>query len=186
MRPTCVRPPTPILADLVIGPPEFDVTLHGVPVLTERERQHMRDVRNVFAGFFLAAVVAAGVLAAAFVLAARPTARARLWRRLGTSARVVAVVTVAGGVLGLAFFDAAFELFHELFFPPGSFLFDPRTDRLVQLFPEAFWVETTIGVGVVIVVVSLGLAWLAGRRATAIEAGSAVRPGALPATAASR
>ena len=51
-------------------------------------------------------------------------------------------------------------MFHELFFPAGSFLFDPGTDRLVQLFPETFWVETTIAVGAVIIGLSLLLGWL--------------------------
>lgn len=159
-----------ILADLVLGPPEFDVTVDGVPVLNERERQHMRDVRNVFAAFYLVAIAGAGVLAAAFVLARTPPARLRLWRRLGVAARVIAIGTVALGLTGVLFFDTAFELFHQVFFPPGSYLFDPGADRLVQLFPEAFWVETTIGVGIVIVALSVALAWWSGRRTSAIEA----------------
>ncbi len=163
-----------ILADLVIGPPDFDVTLDGAPVLEERERAHMRDVRGVFAGFYALAVIAAAGLAGAFLLSRAAGARARLWRRLGMSGRAIAIATVVVGVLGVAFFDAAFELFHELFFPPGSFLFDPRTDRLVQLFPESFWVETTVAVGIVIIVLGIGLAWLGGRRATAIEARTAI------------
>jgi Protein of unknown function (DUF1461) len=48
-----------VLADLVIGPPDFDVTVDGVPVLDERERSHMRDVRTVFAGFFAVAAILA-------------------------------------------------------------------------------------------------------------------------------
>ena len=48
-----------ILADLVFGPPDFDVEVDGAPVLDERERSHMRDVRGVFAGFAVLAVVAA-------------------------------------------------------------------------------------------------------------------------------
>ena len=67
---------------------------------------------------------------------------------------MIAIGTVALGIVGLTSFDTAFEVFHELFFPAGSFLFDPSTDRLVQLFPETFWVETTIAVGVVIIVLS--------------------------------
>ena len=114
-----------ILADLVIGPPDFDVAVDGVPVLTERERGHMRDVRGVFAGFYLLAIVGAVVLVGAFLLARGPAARARLWRRLGLAGRVIAVATVALGIVGVLFFDTAFEVFHELFFPAGSFLFDP-------------------------------------------------------------
>ncbi|HEY4190845.1 MAG TPA: DUF1461 domain-containing protein [Candidatus Limnocylindrales bacterium] len=159
-----------ILHDLVVGPPAFDVPLNGTPVLNEREQQHMRDVRGVFAAFYGLALVGAIVLVAAFLLARGRVARARLWRRLGLAGRVIAVGTVALGIVGVMFFDASFEAFHELFFPAGSFLFDPLTDHLVQLFPETFWVETTIAVGVVIIGQSLLLAWLAPKRAAALEA----------------
>jgi integral membrane protein (TIGR01906 family) len=165
-----------ILADLVVGPPDFDVALDGVPVLNEREQQHMRDVRGVFAAFYALAVVGAIVLVAAFLLARGRAARPRLWRRLGLAGKVIAVGTVAVGIAGVMFFDAAFEAFHELFFPAGSFLFDPRTDRLVQLFPETFWVETTVAVGIVIIALSVLLAWIAPRRARALEA-QAAEPG---------
>jgi integral membrane protein (TIGR01906 family) len=158
-----------ILGDLVIGPPDFAVALNGAPVLNERERQHMRDVRSVFAGFFLAALVGAGVLALAFALSMGVRGRARLWRRLARTGRVIAIVTIVGGLLGMVFFDAAFEIFHRLFFPAGTYLFDPRTDRLVQLFPEQFWVETTIGVGVLVIVLGLVLSRVAGRRASRLE-----------------
>lgn len=156
-----------ILADLVIGPPDFDVELDGQPVLVEREREHMRDVRSVFATFALTAFGGGVLLLAAFLASGWFGVRSRVgfWRRLAASGKAVAVVTVAGGLAGVVFFDVAFELFHRLFFPPGTYLFDPRTDRLVQLFPEQFWVETTIGVGIVVIVLSIVLAVLAGRRA---------------------
>jgi integral membrane protein (TIGR01906 family) len=169
-----------ILADLVIGPPAFDVEIAGVPVLTEAERDHMRDVRRVFAGFYLVAAVGALVLVLAFAVS-RGRGRAALWRRISRAGAVVAGVTVVGGLAGLVFFDQAFLLFHEVFFPQGNFLFDPRTDHLVQLFPEPFWVETSTGVGVVIVVLGVVMAWLGGRRASAIEAREAGTPGTLSA-----
>ena len=82
-----------ILADLVIGPPDFHVALDGVPVLDEREAQHMRDVRGVFAAFYGLAIVGAIVLVAAFLLARGRAARARFWRRLAPGRRVTAVGT---------------------------------------------------------------------------------------------
>ena len=57
------------------------------------------------------------------------------------------VGTVVLGVVGLVAFDQLFSVFHEIFFPAGSYLFDPTTDRLVQLFPFAFWDETALVVG---------------------------------------
>ncbi len=160
-----------ILADLIIGPPAFDVELNGQPVLVEREREHMRDVRRVFASFYMAALVAGGVLVvfAGVARALGVRSRAGFWRRLSTSGKAVAVVTIVGGLAAMIFFDIAFEIFHRLFFPAGTYLFDPRTDRLVQLFPQQFWVETTFGVGIVVVVLSLAMAVLAGRRAARLD-----------------
>jgi integral membrane protein (TIGR01906 family) len=158
----------PILADLVVGPPDFDVTLDGAAVLNDNERAHMRDVRGVFFGFFAVALVAAVVLALMFLTARGSEARGRFWRRLqGTGVAIVAV-TVVGGALGLLFFDSAFILFHEIFFPGGNYLFDPGTDRLVQLFPQQFWVESAIGVGVVVLILALAMSWFARGRARAL------------------
>jgi integral membrane protein (TIGR01906 family) len=171
-----------ILGNLVLGPPRFDVEVGGQPVLDEQERGHMRDVRSVFGAFYLAASIGALVLIGAFVLTrgrSRTRARARLWRRLSTAGLVIAVATIAGGITGIVFFDQAFLLFHELFFPQGNFQFDPRTQRLVQLFPETLWVDTTIGVGGVVVVLALALAWLGRRRAAGIQARDTSAPSAL-------
>jgi integral membrane protein (TIGR01906 family) len=158
----------PILVDLVVGPPGFDVTLDGAAVLNEAERAHMRDVRGVFFGFFAVAVVAAVVLALMFLAARGPAARGRFWKRLRGAGIAIVAVTVIGGVLGLLFFDSAFILFHEIFFPGGNYLFDPGTDRLVQLFPQQFWVESTIGVGVVVIMLALAMSWVARGRLRAL------------------
>ncbi|MEO5964094.1 MAG: DUF1461 domain-containing protein [Candidatus Limnocylindrales bacterium] len=158
-----------ILADLIIGPPDFHVTLDGVPVLGDRERGHMVDVRTVFEKFYLVAIGAGFVLAGAFAFSTGRDARARLWRGLARSGGVIAVVTLVGGALGVLFFDAAFEVFHSLFFPAGSYDFDTGTERLVQIFPQQFWVEVTVGVGVVIVALSVLLALVGGRRAARLE-----------------
>ncbi|MCI0582268.1 MAG: DUF1461 domain-containing protein [Chloroflexi bacterium] len=159
-----------ILADLVVGPPDFDVELDGAPVLTATERSHMRDVRGVFSGFFLVAAVALAFLVAAFAYASRGgRSRRDVWRAVRRGALGLAVATIGAGVIALVAFDAAFEVFHRLFFADGTYLFDPATSRLVQLFPFAFWSETSIAVGGVIVALAAGCAWFAGRRLSAGE-----------------
>ena len=169
-----------ILHDLVIGPPEFAATVAGAPVLEERERAHMRDVRGVFAAFGLIAVAAAIGLVALSAGARRMGHPERAWSAIAAGMRWLIVAIVVAGVIAAVAFDAAFELFHRLFFPGGSYTFDPRTDRLVQLFPFDFWSDTTIAVGVVIVVVAAVIALVAGRRARAgaaeHAAPAAIRP----------
>jgi len=158
-----------ILADLVLGPPTFDVMVAGQPVLNERERGHMRDVRGVFIGFF---AVALGLAVVALAVAARRRGAdgPRTWRAVRGGALALIVVLVAGGVISFVAFDALFEVFHRLFFAGGSYTFDPATERLVQLFPFQFWQETAVVVGVVCVGFAIAAAWISGRRAGGMAA----------------
>jgi integral membrane protein (TIGR01906 family) len=167
-----------ILHDLVIGPPEFTAMVSRIVFLNEREQAHMRDVRGVFAGFYALAIVAAVGLAVLYAGARRMGHPERAWAAIAGGMRWLIVGVVIVGVIAAVAFDAIFELFHELFFPAGSFTFDPRTDHLVQLFPFDFWSETTIVLGVVIVVLAAFLAVVAGRRARA----AGIREPATPAT----
>lgn len=155
-----------ILADLIIGPPAFDVAIGGQPVLTEREQGHMRDVRSVFIGFFAVALVLA-VAALAIAARRRGPGRARTWRAVRGGAIGLIAALVVGGVVSVVAFDALFEVFHRLLFTGGSYTFDPATERLVQLFPFQFWQETAIVVGAVCIVLAAVLAFVAHGRAGA-------------------
>ena len=159
-----------IVADLVLGG-GFTVDVNGTPVLNERERGHMEDVRTVFRGLWILAAVSLIVLA----VAARRPDHARTWRAVRGGALGLTVGVVVVGVVGLVAFDQLFEFFHRIFFPAGSYLFDPRSDRLVQLFPFQFWEETAMVVGVAIIAVSLLVAVVAGRRATRSSAARTAR-----------
>lgn len=153
-----------ILGDLVFGPPAFDVEVAGTPVLNERERAHMRDVRGVFIGFFVAAVV--GLVGASLIAARRRgDGRRDAWRAARAGAIALVVALVIGGAISLVAFDALFEVFHRLFFAGGSYTFDPSSERLVQLFPFQFWQETAVAVGGVCIAVAVAVAAVASRRA---------------------
>jgi integral membrane protein (TIGR01906 family) len=154
-----------ILADLVFGG-DFGVEVNGQPVLIVRERTHMTDVQTVFRGLWVLAIVSVVVL----VAASRRADRGRTWRAVRRGAIGLSIGVVIAGVVGFFAFDQLFELFHEIFFPAGSYLFDPLTDRLVQLFPYTFWFETAMVVGVVIIGVSVVVAFVAGRRAALYQA----------------
>ena len=159
-----------ILADLVLGG-DFAVQVNGQPVLNDRERAHMADVRTVFRGLWVLAAAFLVVLA----IASRRADRPRVWRAVRGGAVGLMVGVIAVGIIGLFAFDRLFEAFHEIFFPAGSFLFDTATDRLVQHFPFQFWDETAMVVGAVIIAIALVVAFVAGRRA---ERQATIRPAA--------
>lgn len=150
-----------ILSDLVFGPPNFDVAVNGTPVLDSREQAHMRDVRSVLSGLGLVALIAV-LLLVVVGIAARGSRW--FWRAVALGGRVLVVGVIVVGVGFALFFDQAFELFHEIFFPPGTYMFDIRTEKLVQLFPDQFWSETSValcaailGLGILTAVVAARL-----------------------------
>lgn len=163
--PELERATSAVLRDLLIGG-DFEIDMGPAgPLLAEREIAHMRDVRGVFAWFGLLALVAAAGLVALHRGSRRLGHPERWWSSVAAGARWLLVAIVLGGIVTVVAFEAAFEVFHRLFFAGGSYTFDPRTDRLVQLFPFDFWLETTLAIGVVVVVLAIGVAVVAGRRA---------------------
>ncbi len=155
-----------LLADLVLWRGDFTTgtgdEFHVGPVLSDAEQAHMRDVRGVFSGFWLLAAAGLVVLAVTFRRARGTEARAAAWRAVSGGARALAIGIAVAGAFAVLAFDAAFEIFHRLFFSAGSYTFDPATDRLVQLFPMQFWSDIAVAVGVVVLVLSILTAWIAG------------------------
>jgi integral membrane protein (TIGR01906 family) len=143
----------------------------------------MRDVRGVFAEFYGLAILAGVVLVALVVRAYRAGRPAAAWHAVAAGMRWLIVGVVVAGVIATFFFDQAFEVFHELFFPSGSYTFDPLTDRLVQLFPFDFWSETTLVLGAAIIVVA-AVSWAVARRLArpAAAAAGAIASPSMPST----
>jgi integral membrane protein (TIGR01906 family) len=156
-----------LLGDLLLDGP-FTAALDGdAPLLDAAERSHMSDVAGLVR--LLVAVTIGGLVVAV-------AAGLRLRREPGRQGRIMVLAAGAIGatavVLALVFalaFDVAFTVFHELFFPPGTWQFAPGSN-LITLFPEPFWFEASLVAGATIVVAAavvsiVGFArWRAGAR----------------------
>jgi len=103
----------------------------------------MADVRAVFIAAQIAAVCAALVLIWLALRGWRRRALARLVRAGAVSA-LVAVAVV--GILAAVAFDAAFQLFHQVFFPQGNFLFAPDSN-LLAIYPESYFYGVSLRIG---------------------------------------
>jgi integral membrane protein (TIGR01906 family) len=109
-------------------------------------------VRTVSLDLGLVALVAAVLLLA---VGAASRGRRLFWQSVALGGRILAVGVVIVGIGFALFFDQAFQTFHEIFFPAGTYTFDPRTEKLVQLFPDQFWTETSVAISLAILVLAL-------------------------------
>jgi integral membrane protein (TIGR01906 family) len=113
----------------------FAAPLGDAPLLSAGERSHLADV-----GGLLRSVLVGGLGGLIVLTLAR--LRRRAWLR--AAIRDGAALIVGGALLAAAAFtlafDATFTFFHGLFFASGTWTFNPATDRLVQLYPESFWI----------------------------------------------
>ena len=117
-------------------------TFENFDILNERERQHMRDVRDL--------IVHAERVARAFMSVATALAVAGAWtgaglkRRkrvalLGALAGFGALALIAGGAvlaMNTSGFERLFVLMHETLFTNDLWLLNPSTDVLIRMMPQ--------------------------------------------------
>jgi len=125
-----------------------------VSLFNERETAHLRDVKDLFQWVFRAHEIA-------FVYVLAYVVGVFVWAREG-SLRSLAFHTLAGGLLTIGIivalavfaisgFERAFEHFHLIAFSNDLWRLDPRTDHLIQMFPEEFWFDVTMFTGLLTV-----------------------------------
>ena len=122
-----------------------------IALFNPREVSHLRDVKTLFQTSFQAQEGAVLFVLAYVVLVF-------LWAREG-SLRALARQLLLSGLLGLAViggvgafavagFDQSFEQFHLIAFDNDLWRLDPDRDRLIQMFPEAFWRDVSLWIGI--------------------------------------
>jgi len=141
--------------------------LDGEPLYNQREIDHVIDTKKRTDILRLVAIVT-GVIVAGGVawLARREETRSAALQALTRGAYVTAGILGAICAYILIGWDSFFTRFHELLFPPGTWRFG-YDEGLIRLFPEKFWfdVGVTIGVGTLLEAVLIwGLAYWLGRR----------------------
>lgn len=140
------------MLDYCLGAEEFST---GVLKWSEEGKSHFTDVRVLFL-LDLNALAFSAVLLIAVLIAMRFTAW-RPRRLLGrgpafwAGAGLGIVFLIVGGLASLDF-DRAFVIFHTLFFPgKDNWLFDPRTDEIINILPQAFFMNCAILILVILI-----------------------------------
>ena len=133
--------------------------------MSDSGRQHFADAKDLFQVFVQAGLIC---LVIALVLGIW------LWRRHRSSGFLIAggIITLASPLLIaiplMINFDRSFVVFHELFFDNDLWIFDPRTDPIINYLPESLFMRNAFAILVFMIVLSVAvIIWgrWAGRRA---------------------
>ena len=137
-------------------------------LFTDDEYSHMADVRGVFDVAKFAIPVALFVIIVRLQRARLRGARA-MWQLVRDGSATAAVAVAVLGVLAVVAFEPLFLAFHQVFFPQGNFLFDPRTSNLIRLYPQWYWEGISLRVGLSFIALALAMAAVAQLRLRAAK-----------------
>mgnify|MGYP003295299348 CR=1 FL=1 len=123
----------------------------------DREKAHMVDVKNLFVGGLWVRRIAILLFMVAVISLIITKAD---WKRLLPKSFLIGLgvfvgVTTGMGLLFLSDFNKYFTMFHELFFDNDLWLLDPRTDLLIRMLPEGFFMDMVIRIGLIFIALLL-------------------------------
>lgn len=139
-----------------------DLEIDGRPAFNARELKHMEDVQVVTIRAFQFLMVTGAIVAGGAVLLARNrSSRPRLMLALRRGGQLTIGLMISGIVAVVVAWGFFFDSFHELFFADGTWQFR-RSDTLIRLYPEQFWFDAALSIGILTIVgsaICIGGAW---------------------------
>ncbi|MCL2461857.1 MAG: TIGR01906 family membrane protein [Defluviitaleaceae bacterium] len=122
-----------------------------------REKEHMADVRRLFLDGFMIRNIAAGgfvvTLILLFALRYRPMRSLTLVYQIFLGSMLV-ILALAAYLISRNF-DAAWTIFHHIFFRNNLWLLDPSVDLLVDIVPDVFFEDLAMIIGILYASLSL-------------------------------
>lgn len=156
-----------------------DLTIDGRPAFRQKELDHMQDVKVVArTAFRVHSAVTLGLLAAVGLLVWRPATRHDLRLALSGGGIFTVGLILTLVVSMFAAWDVFFDGFHSVFFEGTSWRFY-NSDTLIRLYPEQFWFDAALAIGIGTLsgaLALIGAVWIYDRRHGANNNGAAQDP----------
>lgn len=118
---------------------DAELVLPTIP-MSETGRIHFAEVKDIFDSFKCLAVLCGilGIVGIAFMIK---------WRQylfLKMTAAVACVLPIALGVFAIVCWRQLFTVFHKLFFHNDYWIFSARTDPVILILPETFFLHCAL------------------------------------------
>lgn len=116
----------------------------------EREIAHMEDVRGLFLGGLALRRISIGIAAVCLIILLFAKAAGHVLPRAVCAGTVLflAVVCALAAIISTDF-TKYFIIFHHIFFRNDLWILDPRTDLLINIVPEPFFMDTAALIGLI-------------------------------------
>ena len=131
---------------------------------SESALSHFAEVKVIFVAMYYIAVVT-GILLIFIILQKR---KKNEYRYLKTASLTCIILPAIVGIASMINFDKTFILFHKLVFSNDDWLFNPSTDPIILLLPEAFFMHCAIAIVLLVLIGSGLLYWFYRRRRNAL------------------
>jgi len=127
--------------------PYFIHRYGGSTLYNDKEITHLADVKKLIKGLYRVHWASLGVvllnISVGFLVYRRPFFSRLMYQVFLGGLLTLSLIVLTGISLAVAF-PTLFQLFHELSFANDFWKLDPRTDLLIQMFPEPFWYHSTM------------------------------------------
>ncbi len=112
------------------------------PFFNQREISHMEDVKHLFLGGMALRRVCLCLTAVLLLVIWKLGGLCLLPRAICAGTGIVFGAAAVAAVLISSDFNKYFTLFHHIFFDNDLWILDPGTDRLINIVPQGFFIDT--------------------------------------------
>lgn len=119
--------------------------------MSEEGRIHFEDVKKIFDILQILCLIS---LAVSFFLG-RYALKQKEWKFFRDASILSLLLPIIAGALIAANWDKAFVLFHEVMFSNDYWLFDERTDPIIKILPDEFFLHCALCIILLILLGSL-------------------------------
>lgn len=135
-----------IYYNLLGGPSEL---VFSTMSMSREGEIHFEEVKDIFISMQIISIIALILLTAWIVVYAKRKSAAFQWLKL--TGAVVAIVVAAVGAAVLIDWNWAFTTMHKIFFRNDFWIFDAKTDPVINILPEQFFMHC----GIMIIVLAI-------------------------------
>jgi integral membrane protein (TIGR01906 family) len=118
-------------------------------IMSANGRIHFEEVKRIFECIQIT-MVASAILS---VLCISQQIRQKEYRFLRLTSIITVVLPLIIGILAMVNFNQAFIIFHKIFFRNDYWIFDARTDPVIQILPQAFFMHSFIMIIILVIAI---------------------------------